>query len=189
VWAGLASTTLRGDLPTDPFQAHEARSGFGGGAALTIGLRGPLALQPEILFVTKGTSLGQVKVTDWNGAPIGTTQVIQASNYVEIPVLLRVATPTTGALSPFLVAGPAMGILVSQKIVQPGTESGWFPIDVAKGTDFGITMGIGTEFGRGRSRGTIESRYTLGVTPATDAGYSDARNSSLLVMAGVAIRP
>jgi outer membrane protein with beta-barrel domain len=187
--AGLGIATVHGNLPTDPFLAHGTRRGFGGGAAFTFGLGGALALQPEILFVTKGTSLGQANVTDWNGTVIGTTEVIQACNYVEIPVLIRVATPTAGALSPFLLAGPVIGVLASQKIVQQGMDGGWFPLDVARGTDVGITLGFGAEFGRGRARGTIESRYTLGVTPATDASYSDARNSSLLVMAGVAIHP
>lgn len=187
--AGLGIATLHGSLPTDPFLAHEPRTGFGGGAAFTFELDGALALQPEILFVTKGTSLGQVNVMDWNGTVIGTTEVIQACTYVEIPVLIRVATPTAGALSPFLLAGPAIGVLVSQKIVQQGMDGGLFQLDVARGTDFGITLGFGGEFGHGRTRGTIESRYTLGVTPVTDASYSDARNGSLLVMAGVAIHP
>ena len=187
--AGLGIATLHGNLPTDPFFPHGTRRGFGGGAAFTFGLGGGLALQPEVLFVTKGTSLGQVNVTDWNGNVVGTAEVIQACNYVEIPVLLRVTTPTAGALSPFLVAGPAIGVLVSQKIVQQGMDGGWFQLDVARGTDVGIALGFGTEFGRGRARGTIESRYTLGMTPATDASYSDARNGSLLVMAGVAIHP
>ena len=68
--AGLGITTVHGNLPTDPFLAHEPRKGFGGGAALTFGLGRGLALQPEVLFVTKGTSLGQANVTDWNGKVI-----------------------------------------------------------------------------------------------------------------------
>jgi Outer membrane protein beta-barrel domain len=189
VKGGLGIATVHGNLPTDPFFAHEPRKGFGGGAAFTFELGGGMALQPEVLFVTKGTSLGQVKVTDWNGNVTGTNEVIEACNYVEIPVLLRVATPTAGALSPFLVAGPAIGILASQKIVQQGMDGGLFRLDVAKGADLGIALGLGAELGHGRTRGTIESRYTLGVTPATDASYSDARNGSLLFMAGVAIHP
>jgi outer membrane protein with beta-barrel domain len=187
--AGLGIATLHGDLPTDPLYAHGPRTGFGGGAALTFGLGGALALQPEILLVTKGTSLGQVDVMDWNGTVIRTAEVIQECNYVEIPVLIRVATPSTGVLSPFLLAGPTIGILASHKIVEPGIDGGLVPLDVAKSTDVGIALGFGAEFGRGRARGTIETRYTFGVTPATEASYSDARNRSLLVMAGVAIHP
>jgi opacity protein-like surface antigen len=187
--AGLGISTLHGDLPTDPFLAHETRAGFGGGAAFTFGLGGALALQPEILLVTKGVSLGQVNITDWNGMVVGAAEVTQECNDVEIPVLIRLATPTSGALSPYLLGGPAIGILASQKIVQPGMDGGLVPLDVAKGADVGITLGFGAEFGRGRTRGTIESRYTFGVTSATDASYSDARNGALLVMAGVAIHP
>ena len=186
---GLGVATLHGELPTDPFGAHEARKGFGGGASLMFGLGGALALQPEVLFVTKGTSLGKVNVSDWNGNVVGQSEVIQACNYVEIPMLLRVATPTAGALAPFLVAGPAIGILTSQKIVQQGMDGGLVPLEVAKGTDFGVAMGFGAELGNGSARGTIESRYTYGLTPATNASYSDARNGSLLVMAGVTIHP
>jgi hypothetical protein len=53
-----------------------------------------------------------------------------------------------------------------------------------------VALGVGAEIGHGRVRASVESRYTLGLTPATDSSYSNnARNSAVLIMAGLAIHP
>ncbi len=187
---GLSVSTLHGDLPTDPFVRNGSRLGFGGGVSLTIGLEGPVSLQPEILFAAKGTSLGTIELTDGSGNPIGTADVVETLDYLEIPLLVRLALPAAGPASPYLVAGPAGGVRLSQKLALTGAGSGSTDLDVAKSTDLGLALGGGLEMGRGRIRWSLETRYTLGLTPATEDSYSDnARNGDLLVMAGVAILP
>src|SRR6185295_7786773 len=52
---GLSAATLHGNLPTDPFVENGTRLGLGGGLSVAIGMRGRFTLQPEMLYVMKGT--------------------------------------------------------------------------------------------------------------------------------------
>ena len=186
---GLSVATLHGDLPTDPFVRNRTLLGPGGGVSVTIGLNGLVSLQPELLYAAKGTSLGDIDLTDNAGNPVGTAEVLEAFDYLEIPLLVRIALPTGGLASPYVVAGPAAGRRLSQKLKLTGDASSSGDLDVAKSTDLGLALGGGVEVGRGRIRWSFETRYTLGLTDATRDSYSDnARNGDLLVMAGLAIR-
>ena len=186
---GLSLSTLHGRLPTDAFIQNGTRRGATGGVFLTIDLGRTISLQPEALFVAKGTSLGNEGVTDASGKLVGTAEDIEAIDYLEIPILLRASLLPGGLASPYLLVGPAVGVRLSQKLMLTGDVSGARPIEIAKPTDLGLALGVGLEVGRGRIRGSVETRYTLGLTTATENTYSDsARNGNLLVTAGLAIR-
>jgi hypothetical protein len=185
---GLSAATLHGDLPSDPFVEHGTRLGVGGGLSVTIGMGGRFALQPEMLYVMKGTSLGDVDLTDDSGNSLGTARVTEAIDYLELPVLARAALPATALLRPFLVAGPTLGVRLSQRLRTKGIENDSLQeLDFVKRVDLGAALGAGVELG-GRGRCVLEARYTLGLTQAAETTYSDdARNGALLVMAGIAI--
>lgn len=46
---------------------HDWRRGSGGGLSLTLAGRGAYSIQPEVLYVSKGTSLGEGTLTDAAG--------------------------------------------------------------------------------------------------------------------------
>jgi hypothetical protein len=187
---GLSASTLHGSLPTDAFVTNGTRYGIAGGVSLAIGLGGWVTLEPEALFVTKGTTLGSIDVTDAFGNPTGTVDVSLAANYLEIPLLVRVRLPSVGPVSPSLLAGPTAGIRLSQKIRVRGQLNTSSDVDALRSADLGLALGTGVELGRGHVRPTVEVRYTLGLTPAGESSYSDdARNGALLVMAGITLRP
>ena len=53
-----------------------------------------------------------------------------------------------------------------------------------------MLYGGGCELGRGRTRLSFETRYTLGLSHAAETAYgNDTRNGALLAMAGVAFHP
>ena len=184
---GLSASTLHGDLPTDPFVKNETRFGFGGGAFITVGVNRIVSVQPEILFAAKGTSLGNVDVTDPSGNVVGTADVIVKLDYLEFPVLVRLALPAMGGASPYVVAGPAVGVRLSQKLVVTGFGSS--DLQVTKSGDLGLALGAGIGAGHGLIRGTFETRYTLGITQASEDGFStNARNGDLLITAGVGLQ-
>jgi hypothetical protein len=185
---GMSLSTLHGPLPTDGLVENGWRLGAGGGVSLAIDFGSRILVQPEVLFVAKGTTLGSTDLTDSNGNVIATADVTQTSDYLEIPVLARIAIPTGGLGAPYLLAGPAVGLRLSQRVRISGGASYSFDVDYVKSADLGVALGAGIDMGRGRARWSIESRYTLGLTAATDASYSDrARNGDLLVLAGLAI--
>jgi opacity protein-like surface antigen len=187
---GLSASTLHGRLPTDAFITNGTRYGFAGGVSLEIGLGGWLTLQPEALFVMKGTSLGSIDITGPGGTVIGTAKVTEAVDYLEFPILARIGLPSVGPVSPYLLAGPAVAVRLSQKIRVSGTATGSGGIDLFRSADLGLALGPGVELGRGHVRGSLDLRYTLGLTPAAEDVYSDdARNGALMVMAGITIRP
>lgn len=186
---GLSVATLHGSLPTDALVRNGAKLGFAAGAWLAIPVGPRLSVQPEFNYVQKGTSLGSVDVTDGGGTVIGTVDVFESVDYLEVPVLLRVSFPGGGVISPYLVGGPVMGFRMKQQLKVSGFIDIGTDIDLFKSTDFGAALGAGLELGRGRFRGTFETRYTLGLTSAAEDFYSsDAKNGALMATMGLCIR-
>lgn len=187
VKAGLSVSTLHGSLPTDGFVENGWKLGFGGGVSLGIPLAGGLSLQPELNYVAKGTSLGTLELTGPGGTIIGTVDLLETLGYLEAPVLARISLPG-GLISPYLLAGPVLGIRVSQRLQFTGDASYSTGVDYFRSVDLGIGAGAGFELGRGPVRAILEGRYTRGLTPAAEDVYSgDARNGDILVSLGVAL--
>lgn len=186
---GASLATLHGALPTDGLIENGWKGGFAAGAWVFHDLGRSFAIQLETNYVSKGTTLGSIEVTDPFGTPIGTFRVSEVASYLEIPVLLRISIPTGGVAAPFFLAGPAAGFRLAQKVRVSGLVGFSADIDTFKAADLGAALGAGLELGRGPVRGTLETRYTLGLTGATEDFYStDARNGALLFALGVAIR-
>lgn len=106
--------------------------------------------------------------------------------YVEMPVLLTVKLGSGGA-RPYLMAGPSVGYLTKARAEAEGESE-----DVKESLvdwDFGVGAGAGLEFGRGRTRGFVEARYTWGLTNLNaEQGASDdskVKNRGAQVLAGV----
>ncbi len=186
---GLSVATLHGGLPTDGLVENGSKLGLGVGAWVAIPVGPRLSVQPELNYVQKGTSLGTVEVTDPGGAVIGSAEILEVVNYLELPVLLRVSFPGGGMVSPYLVGGPVVGLRMSQQLRIKGPIDVGTDIDLFRSTDFGAALGAGFELGRGPFRGTFETRYTLGLSTASEDFYSsDAKNGAFLVTLGLAIR-
>jgi hypothetical protein len=188
--AGISAANWHGEIPIDDLIQRHTRYAFSGGIAVHLGLDRTFAFQPELLYVQKGTSLGDIELTDPFGTPTGTAHVVLAANYLELPLLLRVALPGVGHTAPYLIAGPTLGMRGAQRQIVTGDIKASQAIHFVKETDVGAAFGVGAEVGSGKGRFNIESRYTLGLTDATQPEFSDnARNGALLVMVGVALHP
>ncbi|MGH7730646.1 MAG: porin family protein [Candidatus Eiseniibacteriota bacterium] len=186
---GLSVATLHGRLPTDGLIENGTKLGFGGGMSLSIPLGHNVSFQPELIYAMKGTSFGEFDLTDSTGTTTGKAELLEVLGYIEIPLLARISLPTGGPASPFVMAGPVVGLRVSQQLRVTGDLSDGTDIDLFRGADLGVALAAGLELGRGPVRGTLEGRYTLGLTPAAKSTYSDdARNGSLLVMMGIVLQ-
>ena len=130
----------------------DSRTGFSGGAFLTYNLNRQLAVQPEVLYVSKGAEKDLFIITPaW------------AMDYLEIPVLLKFAFTPDAKVRPNLFAGPAFALLLSSEV--SASDYSFDVADGMKSMDVGFVLGGGLDF----KRFTFDIRYTLGLVNVIDA--------------------
>jgi len=187
---GLSMATLLGTLPTSSLVPNEYRNSAGGGIAVTFAGGGRWAFQPEVLYVSKGTSYGKSDLTGPSGNVTGSVETSLVIDYLEFPLLARYGLRPEETLSPYFLAGAAVGFRTRQDFEFSGDMEGKFGVDFFRPADLGLAFGSGFELGHGRYRGLLEARYTLGVlNVGRDPFSSDVRNGDFLLMAGVSFRP
>ena len=148
--------------------------GFNAGVYATLPISDFIAIQPEILYTTKGAEL------DYNNAFVDGNAKFKL-NYIEVPLLVRVNITKNFNVH----AGGYASYLVSSKV----TGDGDIDFDEAVDTDdlnkfdAGIAAGIGVDF----NPISVGLRYNYGLTTVgkerTVAGttytFPDAKNSNL----------
>jgi hypothetical protein len=148
--------------------------GFNAGVYATLPVSDFIAIQPEILFTTKGAEL------DYNNAFLQGNAKFKL-NYIEVPLLVRVNITKNFNVH----AGGYASYLVSSKV----TGDGDINFDEAVDTDdlnkfdAGIAAGVGVDF----NPISVGLRYNYGLTTVgkerTFAGttytFPDAKNSNL----------
>jgi len=158
---------------------NRVRPGIVGGAIVDIYLPGQqiFSVETGLLFEMKGgkREFGVIG-TDAEGHSLGIVGYDRFTwklNYLTVPLCAKVSL-RTGALKPYLKAGPELGILLSSKIEErfegsrPGVPS--LPAteadvkDRSASTDFGLLFGAGVEFKIGRQAVFAELSYSHGLT-------------------------
>jgi opacity protein-like surface antigen len=156
---GLTVTNFGGEDADDlGFLDFENKLGFAAGALMNIPLSPMVSLQPELMFVTKGA---EVEI-------FGRNEGYLSLNYLEIPVLVRVDVPVAANVAPFVVAGPALGFLLSAKAVDRNGNTDNIKDDF-ENVDLGFIVGGG--LGIPLSSGgviDIEVRYEVGLADIND---------------------
>jgi hypothetical protein len=174
VIVGATFSTLRGIDDLD------SRTGLVGGLSIVLPAAGPIALQPELLFVSKGAK-------GTNNGPDG----IKLS-YVEIPVLLRLSLGGTGPLKPHVYAGPYLGLQINCTVQGTSSDCDDLPGLSTKTVDIGATIGGGLDFGLGPAVVTGGLRYGFGISTVAEFEVGNVRESAqngvFAVYAGLALR-
>ena len=171
---GLSLTDIHGsdvrDFPyyDDPDTSWFLRFGFCGGGFISVGLSRTLAIQAEALLSTKGSA--QLGIYD---------RYSFRTSYLEIPLLIKLMIPP-GKHEGYFLAGPAMGILISDVMKLEGEPIAY---NGFKSTDVGLVLGLGGRIG---SRIITELRYTMGMSKSMeqDGVALDIKNTALTLMAG-----
>ncbi|WP_133508811.1 porin family protein [Flavobacterium chryseum] len=150
--------------------------GFNAGVYATLPISDFVAIQPEVLFTTRGSEL------EYN-SDLGSQKVKFKLNYIEVPLLVRVNITKNFNLQ----AGGYASYLVSSKVTGEGSFDFEEDIDTddLNKFDAGIAAGVGVDF----SPISIGVRYNYGLTTIgkerTVAGETfrspDAKNSNLSV--------
>jgi len=148
--------------------------GFNAGVYATLPISDFVAIQPEILFTTRGSEV------DYNNAGLSGTAKFKL-NYIEVPLLVRVNITKNFNVH----AGGYASYLVSSKLKGEGSfdfNEGVDTDDLNK-FDAGIAAGVGVDF----NPISIGLRYNYGLTTVgkertvlgTTTTFPDVKNSNL----------
>jgi hypothetical protein len=160
--AGLNFANLMGDDAGDT----DMKIGYHFGGYAKISLTEAFSIQPELLYNAAGA-----KASD-DGYDAN-----YKLNYLTVPVMLGYSF---GKIS--IQAGPQIGFLTSAKLkVEGGGDSEEVDMkDSFKGTDFGVNVGLGADFGKFNAA----ARYCIGLSNIVDADDVDVKNGVIQLSFG-----
>jgi hypothetical protein len=173
--AGVHWATLPGY--TGPFGglASGSTRNLSGGPFIVFPLAGVLALQPEALFVKKGTVLDVANPE----VDLKTTLELE---YLEFPILARIATNQPGPTSLYALVGPSFGygFRARERIESLGQESER-ELDTIARFEASLVVGGGI-----RVRWLLaEGRYTQGLTTVDAEQRTHFKNRGIAVLVGL----
>jgi outer membrane protein with beta-barrel domain len=158
--AGVNLANVRGSF--HDLSETKMQPGLAAGAFADLPLGPPLALEIRVLYVQKGYKIESFEA-DQNGTPFTVVNHLRLQ-YLDLPVLAKIALPSFGAISPYVLGGPNFGFAVGGKYESsPGGSQ-----DVRSGlktVDVGVTAGLGLGWGAGP--------YSIGLESTFGTSFSD----------------
>ena len=155
-------------------------NGFTLGAVLEVALGKNIFLQPEAIFVQRGSELNT-----------SLTNLTTNVNYLDIPVLLKIKILNTNLLNINLLGGPSFGLALNGE----ETDQGGQTIDINFGGDNGLKrfdLGINAGGGVGINLGSVgvfgDIRYLFGVSDISEDANREIRNKGLNLSVGLMFR-
>ncbi|MEZ4412259.1 MAG: porin family protein [Gemmatimonadales bacterium] len=141
---GIVAGVDFADITGTDFDGTSSKTGFVGGLYVAIPMGDRVAIEPEVLYASKGAQDSENSNFKLN------------NNYIEIPVLVRYSFNNNGG--PYLLAGPAVGFSISCKITDGSTDvdcSDTNGLGLQTNTTFGGVVGLGFQ----KNRFGLEGRY------------------------------
>ncbi|MEJ7646323.1 MAG: porin family protein [Chryseolinea sp.] len=160
------------NLYVDDVDDENARFGFNVGVYGQIFSNDVFALQPELLFSTKGSK------NEFKNAFFGIDQTVKFNlNYIDLPVLAVIKLGESAEIH----VGPYASYLVNANVDYSGNINANDELDKDdfSAFDFGLTGGIGFNFGAMQ----VGARYNYGLVKVADSNggealLGDAKNSN-----------
>ena len=168
--------------PAPIYNPFGNKAGAVGGISLNLGLASSFSLQPEILYVQKGTKWSEtLEGEEFTGK--------YELDSVEVPLLLNFSFPIAGSsFVPSVYAGPYAGFntRAKVKVTEAGESYSEDFKDEVKDTEFGLTFGIGLGKKIGHGKIVLDVRYDLGLTNIAEgmAEGESVKNKTWLFMLG-----
>jgi hypothetical protein len=174
VKAGVAMSNIFGRDVYD----QKFRTGFSYGIFMTYGFGRAFAVQPELLFVMKGSKY-------INGRGSDAYRETMSLEYVELPILAKLYLPISRAFKAHVFAGPVPAMNIRARVnAKFAGESQEETLDNVMGVDVGLAAGAGIEVPWGKGRITFDARYTAGLTTLSKEADDDIRNGALSFLLG-----
>ncbi len=169
---GATFSTLRG------VDGLDSRTGLIAGLHLASG--GALGLQTGLLFTSKGA---EGSTSNADGVQL---------DYVEIPLALRLSLGQGSNISPYVYAGPYLGLKVDCRVDGTSGNCDDVPGISTKTVDIGGVVGGGLDFSFGPLVLITGLRYGFGVSNVADFEFGSvresAKNGSFAIYTGLAIK-
>jgi hypothetical protein len=156
------------------------RTGFCGGFFLTYEFTPVFSVQPEVLFVMKGSRHRE-------GFGPNALSEVMSLEYMEVPLLARFRLPISKSMDVHLLAGPspALGVRFRVNSIvggQPEEES----LDNVNGFDIGAVAGAGVDIPVKNGKVCLDFRYTFGLTTISKGAGNGIKNGALCLFLGYA---
>ncbi len=181
----------------DVIDDNESKTYFGLGACMEIHVSESFTIQPELLYMKKGTVFSESEIIEIEGVPVTVTMETESkASFLEIPVLVRISVPTEGKVSPFFIAGPAIAFTMSAKDKITLTASAMGESyseseevdtkDETASMDIGLVFGGGVDFLLTNFKLSLDGRYTMGMSDlADDSDYVEVKTRTFSIMVGI----
>ncbi len=178
VKVGVNMANMSGDDTDFPGMDKKSIIGFAFGGFCEYSFNESFAVQPEVLYTMKGAK--------WEDTDATFTATY---NYVQIPILAKYIIVVNGAVSPYILVGPAIGINVTAE-----SESDFAGVTETETDDdatmtFGLVVGAGGSMEMGNGALLFELRYDMGlnnVSDPADVDEFDVKNSVIQFVFGYA---
>ena len=132
------------------------------------------SVQPELLFVMKGTKHEQLENTAYH------------LTYFEVPLLVKLSLPTDAAFVPHAFVGPSFNFLMDATEEYINFEND--VKDYFNSLDYGMVVGTGIDYMIGKGRLLLDFRYTFSLTNILEEEENEdddeLKNSGIVFMAG-----
>jgi len=188
----------------------DTKNGFTVGGFFTVNVNNYLAIQPEILFIQKGTN-GSVSAFEfsYHGVRYHEGYWEDRLSYLEVPVLVKLKIPRHTRVEPGLYVGPSFAIklMAEEKWESTFSDSNGVLLEHGSGiediskrineVDFGVVFGGDLKINVKFAKIVVDVRHTLSLT-RIDAGvcvpdskvgtygFSNMKNRIVAVTAGLA---
>jgi hypothetical protein len=171
--------TSSGVSSTIPDYSVKRRVGFGVFGYVDAALLPNLAVVAELGYAARGF-VEEQEARDAQNLPLGLVQANTRLDYLSTSLTLR-ASYSTGAISPYMIAGPRLDILVSRKAGTFHFELGSLKSSFAElyeSPAFGGIVGVGIDTGDLLAVPILlEARYNLDVTDSLTGGFEMSNNA------------
>jgi hypothetical protein len=160
---GLNLANFAGDV-----EDNSMRIGFHVGGFLTFNVSDALSIQPEVLYNSVGSKFES-----------GNFDFEYVLDYISIPVMVLYNVNENFNIQ----VGPQLGLLTSAKGKSDGASVDLK--DFFKGTDFGVNLGVGLNFGKI----SASARYSLGLANIVEEeGEGDEKITNSVIQASIGYR-
>lgn len=177
--AGFAVTNFLGD--SDP--QFQSKVNFTGGFTFRHEMNRNLSIQPELLYVVKGSKT-QTQINDV------LADLSFTVTYLEVPALLRYSFSPRAGVSPVIAAGPVVSWNIDSR-VKFGAVGGDIEFtdsdDSIKGIDLGVAAEAGVDFKWDLRTISAGLRFTYGLSNIIDNPDDPKHNGAVAATVGIGL--